>query len=47
MRWILIAVIAASAAAVADAYVAIPWDNSKALYFPAVDTVYCYSVVVD
>ncbi len=47
MRWILIALIAASAAAVADAYVAIPWDTSKALYFPNVDTVECYSVVVD
>jgi len=47
MRWILIALIAASAGAVADAYVAIPWDDSKALYFPTVNTVYCYSVVVE
>ena len=47
MRWFLIALIAASATAVADAYVAIPWNDSKALYFPTVDTVLCYSVVVE
>ena len=47
MRWFLIALIAVSATAVADAYVAIPWNDSKALYFPTVDTVLCYSVVVE
>lgn len=47
MRWFLITLIATSAAAFADAYVAIPWDDSKALYFPSVEFVYCYSVVVD
>ena len=47
MRWLLIALLAVPAAAVADVYVAIPSDTSKALYFPNVDTVLCYSVVVD
>ena len=35
------------AAGLADVYIAIPSDTSQALYFPNVDTVYCYSVVVD
>jgi hypothetical protein len=33
-------------AAVADVYVAIPYDTSQALYFPNVDTVQCYSALV-
>lgn len=45
MRWILIALLAVPAVAVADVYVAIPADTSQALYFPNVDTVLCYSVV--
>jgi len=47
MRWLLIAMLAVPAAAVADAYIAIPFDTSQALYFPNVDTVQCYSAVVD
>ena len=44
MRWLLIALLAVSIAAIADVYVAIPADTSKALYFPNVDTVLCYSI---
>ncbi len=44
MKWILIAMLAVPVA-VADVYVAIPADTSKALYFPTVDTVLCFSVV--
>ena len=47
MRWLLIALLAAPVSAVADVYVAIPADTSQALYFPSVDTVQCYSEVVD
>ena len=35
------------AAGLADVYIAIPADTSKALYFANVDTVLCHSVVVD
>ncbi len=44
MKWILIAILAVPVA-VADVYVAIPADTSKALYFPTIDTVVCFSVV--
>ena len=44
MKWILIAMLGVPVA-VADVYVAIPADTSKALYFPTVDTVVCFSVV--
>ncbi len=47
MRWLFIAMLVVPAAAAADAYVAIPFDTSLALYFPNVDTVQCYSAVVD
>jgi hypothetical protein len=47
MRWLLIAMLAVPAAAAADAYIAIPFDTSQALYFPNVDTVQCYSSIVD
>jgi hypothetical protein len=47
MRWLFIALLAVPAAAVADVYVAIPANTSQALYFPGVETVQCYSVVVD
>jgi hypothetical protein len=43
MRWILIALLAVYASAVADVYVAIPADTSRALYFPSVNTVTCPS----
>ena len=45
MRWILIVLLAVPAVTVADAYVALPADNSQALYFPNVDTVLCYSTL--
>ena len=35
------------AASLADVYIAIPSDNSQALYFPNADIAHCYSVVVD
>ena len=47
MKWLCVALLFVSGAAVADVYVAIPTDTSKALYFPNIDTVQCYSVVVD
>ncbi len=47
MRWLLITLLAVAATAIADAYVAIPWDTSKALYFPNVETVQCYAAVAD
>lgn len=47
MRWLLIALLAVPVAAVADVYVAIPANTSQALYFPALDTVQCYSAVVN
>ena len=47
MRWLLIALLAVPVGAVADVYVAIPTDTSQALYFPNVDTVQCYSAIVD
>ena len=43
----MIVLLFASATAVADAYVAIPADSKKALYFPDVDTVTCLSAVKD
>ena len=47
MRWLLLTLLGVAAAAIADVYVAIPWDTSKALYFPAVETVQCYAAVAD
>ena len=47
MRWLFIAMLVVPVAAAADAYVAIPFDTSQALYFPNVETVHCYSAVVD
>lgn len=47
MRWLLIAMLAVPVAANADVYVAIPADTSQALYFPNLDTVQCYSAIVD
>lgn len=47
MRWLLIALLAVPVAAVADVYIAIPANAGQALYFPNVDTVQCYSAVVD
>lgn len=47
MRWLLLALLLAPFAAGADVYVAIPANTSQALYFPNVESVQCYSVVVD
>jgi len=47
VKWVLIALLFVSATAVADAYVAIPADSKKALYFPDVETVTCLSAVKD
>ena len=47
MRWLFIAMLAMPAAAVADAYVAIPTTTSQALYFPNAEFVHCYSAVVN
>ena len=46
MRWLFIALLIVPVAAVADVYVAIPLDTSKALYFPNVEFVHCYSALV-
>jgi hypothetical protein len=45
MKWILAVLLSVHGSAVADVYVAIPADTSKALYFPNVDTVTCVSTV--
>ncbi len=46
MRWLFIALLIVPVAAVPDVYVAIPSDTSKALYFPNVEFVQCYSALV-
>jgi hypothetical protein len=47
MKWLLLALLAMPVTAVADAYVAIPANTGMALYFPTVDSVQCYSAVVN
>ena len=47
MRRLFLVLLFLPVAAVADVYVAIPYDTSQALYFPNVDTVQCYSAIVD
>jgi len=47
MRWLFIILFGLPINALGDVYVAIPSDASQALYFPNVDTVQCYSAIVD
>jgi hypothetical protein len=47
MRWLFTVLFVLPISAFGDVYIAIPSDTSQALYFPNVDTVQCYSAVVD
>ena len=47
MRWLSIAMLVLPISAGADVYVAIPYSATQALYFPNVDTVQCYSAIVN
>ena len=47
MRWLFTVLFVLPISAFGDVYVAIPSDTSKALYFPNVEFVQCYSALVD